>query len=280
MSWDTDGCTTISNAGAEISDVSGLMLATETHVVVLAVNEDVLLVLLGQLLNSCFDELHSARLTHLFRAEVGVASGTIPVTTWLSLGVEGDADAPHFGDTDQEVTSHPELITHGDTLARTDLEFPLRGHDLSVDSADSDASVEASTVVSLDEVTSKDLASTLRNMARSVMKLPRITKKKLTSTTVVRSLRTWETTFRPSVRSAIQSEDGVLLFETKPGNMLLGRIHHFLGIMTVIGLVGGSIVVVSLGKDDDIVSTTEGVLENPGRSEVCVGVVTRSLTCR
>jgi hypothetical protein len=41
------------------------------------------------------------------------------------------------------------MITHGDTLARSDLELPLRRHDLSINTADVDAGVEAGTVVSL-----------------------------------------------------------------------------------------------------------------------------------
>jgi hypothetical protein len=52
------------------------------------------------------------------------------------------------------------VVTHGNAFTGTDLELPLRGHDLSVDTADVDARVEACTVVGLDQVTSEDLAGT------------------------------------------------------------------------------------------------------------------------
>jgi len=51
------------------------------------------------------------------------------------------------------------VVTHGDALTRTDLELPLGRHDLSVDTADVDAGVEACAVMSLNEVTREDLAS-------------------------------------------------------------------------------------------------------------------------
>jgi hypothetical protein len=54
------------------------------------------------------------------------------------------------------------VVTHRDTLARANLELPLRGHHLSVDTTDVDTGVEAGAVVSLDEVTAEDLASTYR----------------------------------------------------------------------------------------------------------------------
>jgi hypothetical protein len=43
------------------------------------------------------------------------------------------------------------------TLARPDLELPLRKYDFCVDTADPDASIEAGTVVGLNQVTANDL---------------------------------------------------------------------------------------------------------------------------
>jgi hypothetical protein len=60
---------------------------------------------------------------------------------------------------DEKVTRHPEVVTHRDTLTRANLELPLRRHDFSIDTADVHTSVQAGAVVSLDEVTSKDFAS-------------------------------------------------------------------------------------------------------------------------
>ena len=135
------------------------MTASETEIIVLAVDGDVLVVTLAQLLDRRLNVLHSSGLTHSLGGVVGVASGAVPVTL-ERLGVEGDLDAPLFGYTDKEVSGHPEVVTHGDSLTRADLELPLRGHDLCVDARNVDTGVEAGAVVGFDKVTSEDLAGT------------------------------------------------------------------------------------------------------------------------
>ena len=51
-------------------------------------------------------------------------------------------------------------------------------------------------------------------------------------------------------------------------------------MVTEVGLVGGSVVVVGLAKDEDVVTATEGVLEDGGGAEVDVRVVARGLVGR
>jgi hypothetical protein len=155
MSRDPDGSTTIRKARAESTDMSRLVTTGQPHLIVIPVDSDVLIVPLGQLLDRSLDMLHASGFTHGFRAVVGVASRTIPVTL-ERLRVEGDLDTPLFGNTDKEVAGHPEMVTHGYALTRADLELPLGRHDFSIDTADVDPSVEASTIVGLDEVTSED----------------------------------------------------------------------------------------------------------------------------
>jgi hypothetical protein len=74
--------------------------------------------------------------------------------------VEGDFRTPLLCDTDKEVASHPEFISHGDAFAWADLELPLRRHDFCVDTADPESGIEACTIVRLDQVTGYYLAST------------------------------------------------------------------------------------------------------------------------
>lgn len=50
--------------------------------------------------------------------------------------------------------------------------------------------------------------------------------------------------------------------------------------MAVVGLVRGAVVVVGLGHDQDVVTTTEGVLENGSGAEVDIGVVAGGLVRR
>jgi len=165
--------------------VTGLMTTSKTEVVVITVYGDVLHVTMRELLDSSLDSLDTTFVSHLFSGEVGVASSTVPVTL-EGLGVEGDLDTPLFADSEEEETSHGEVVTHVDTFARSNLEFPLRGHDFGVDTRDIDSGIHACSVVSLYCVSCKDLASS--------------------DTTVVWTLRTRETTLGPAVWCTIVVE--------------------------------------------------------------------------
>lgn len=238
VTGDTDGSTTVGNTGREVANVAGLVPTGKTLVVVGTVNGDVLVVSLGELLNGSLDGLHTTLLAHRLGRVVGVATSSVPVTG-DGLGVERDLDTPLLGHSDEEVTGEGEVVTHLDTLARADLELPLGGHDLGVDTRDVDTGVEAGAVVSLDEVTGKDLTGT--------------------STTVVRALGTRETSLGPAERTVVHVKERVLLLETEP-RLLSGNLgHDLVALVSVVGLIGGAIVVVALGKNDDVVTTTERV---------------------
>lgn len=159
MSRNTNRSATVSNARAESTNVASLMATSETEVIVLAIDSNVLVVTLAKLLDGSLDVLHASGLTHSLGGVVGVASGAIPVAL-ERLGVEGNLDAPLLSYTDKEVSGHPEVVTHGDTLTGADLELPLGGHDLCVDTRNVDTGVETGAVVRFDQVTSKDLAGT------------------------------------------------------------------------------------------------------------------------
>jgi hypothetical protein len=116
-----------------------------------------LIVSLPELLDGLLNILHASGLAHLLGAVIRVTAGTVPITLeWF--GVEGNLDAPLFGNTDEQITCHPEVIAHGDAFTRADLEFPLRGHDFSVNTADVDAGVKAGAIVGFYEIACKDLS--------------------------------------------------------------------------------------------------------------------------
>lgn len=148
MPGDTNGCTTVGDTRAESADVSSLVATRQPQIVVLSVHRDMFVVLLRQFFDSGLDVRHASGFTHSLGAVVGVATGTVPVSL-ERFGVKGDDDTPLLSDTSEEETGHPEMVTHGDTLTRANLELPLRRHDFCVDTADVDTSVEASTVMSL-----------------------------------------------------------------------------------------------------------------------------------
>lgn len=144
-----------------------------------------------------------------------------------------------------------------DTGAGANLVLPLGGHDLGVDTRDVDAGVQASTVVSLDDVTAVNLASS--------------------NTAVVRTLGTGETALGPSVRPAIVAEEGVLLLKTEPELLLGVDLHQAVGIVAVVVLVRGSIRIPGFAKDEDVVTKTERVGVDSNGTQVDIGVVTRGL---
>jgi hypothetical protein len=100
---------------------------------------------------------------------------------------------------------------------------------------------------------------------------------KLTSTAIIGSLRSGETAFRPSKGGAVHVEEGVFLLETEPGLEVQGSIKDLLGVIAVVGPVRGTIVVIGLSHDKDVVSASEGVLEDGSGAKVDIRVVTGSL---
>lgn len=136
--------------------------------------------------------------------------------------------------------------------------FPLSGHDLGVGTRDVDTSVQAGLVVSIYDVTAKDLAGTV--------------------TAVVRSLGSRETVLGPAVRPAVEVENGVLLLQAEPQLVLGVLLHHEVCIVTEVVGVGLAIRHVGLADDEDVVTQTEGVGVEGSGAEVDVRVVTGSLT--
>ncbi len=159
MSWHPNGGTAVSNTRAERPDVTSLVATRQTELVVLSIHSNVLVMPLAELGDGGLDCLHTSRLTHSLGTVVGVATSTVPVTG-ERLRVEGNLDTPLLGDTLKEVTSHPEVVAHRDTLTGPNLELPLRRHDFGVDTADVDASVQARPVMRFYDITCENLAST------------------------------------------------------------------------------------------------------------------------
>jgi len=131
FSGDTDGCATVGNTICEGINVASLVFASKTQGVVLSVHRNVLLVAALKLLDGSFNVLHAALNTHLLAGEVAMETSTIPVT-WNWLGVERDLGTEFFGDTVEQETSRPEVITQLNTFTRANLKLPLSWHDLGV----------------------------------------------------------------------------------------------------------------------------------------------------
>jgi len=223
--WNTDGRPTVSNTIGELINGTGLVSSGKTESVVVTVNSNVLLVTLGELVNSSLDVLHATLISHSISGDVGMETRSVPVT-WDWLGVEGDLDTKVLSNSVEEVTGDPKFVAHRNSLAWPNLEFPLGWKNLSVDTRNLDASVQASLVVSLNNVTAVDFAST--------------------NTTVVWPLRTGETSLWSSVWVSILVEEGIFLLKTKPWLLVLVGLHELSTIVSVVELVWGTIGVPAL----------------------------------
>lgn len=155
-------------------------------------------------------------------------TSTVPVTR-DGLRLHRDLGTEFLGNTVKEEPSHPELVTHLDSLAGTDLEFPLGRHNFGVGTRDLDAGVKASLVVRIDNITAHHPASA--------------------NTAVVRSLRSRVAVLGPSIGPVLHVEESVLLLETKPRNVLGMGFHQFGALVAVVELVGRAIGIPAFRKD-------------------------------
>lgn len=256
-SWNTDGRPTVGNTIGELINGTSLVPSSKTESIVVTVNSDVLLVTLGELLNGSLNVLHATLFSHSLSRDVGVETRSIPVT-WDWLGVEGNLDTEVLSDSVEEITSDPKLVTHRNSLARPHLELPLRWKNLSVDTRDLDAGVQASLVVGLNNVTAVDLAGT--------------------NTAVVWSLGTGVTSLWPSVWVSILVKEGIFLLKTEPWLLVFVGLHELSTVVSVVELVWGTIRVPALVENQDIVTSTERIWVNGNWSQVDIGVLTGSLS--
>jgi len=252
----TNGSATVGDTIGKVANMTGFMTASKAFVVIITIDGNVLSVTEAHLVDGFLDRLDTAFGTHGSSAVVCVAAGAVPVTR-DGLGVERDDDAKVFRDSVEEVTGHPEMITHVDALAGTDLELPLTGHDLGVDTRDGDTGVEAGLVVGLDDVTTKNLLGT--------------------DTAVVRTLRAGETALWPAENLTVDVEKGVLLLDTEPRVLVGVGFHDLLGFVTEVCLVGGAVGVVGLAENELVVALAEGVGKDGDGDQDDVGIVTGSL---
>jgi hypothetical protein len=65
-----------------------------------------------------------------------------------------------FRNTLQKVTGHPEVVSHVDTFTRTNLILKLTWGDFSIDTRDINTSIQTSTVMSLNDIATKNLSCT------------------------------------------------------------------------------------------------------------------------
>merc|ERR1712209_182148 len=121
----------------------------------------------GKFVNGCLNGLDAPLDPHGLCGEVGVSSRSIPVTGHR-LRVKRHHDTEVLRHPLEEVSADPEVGAHVDSLSGANLVLPLGGHHLGVGSRDPNPSIEASSVVSLNNVSSVDVAGTDSAIVRAL----------------------------------------------------------------------------------------------------------------
>merc|ERR1712088_740045 len=186
----------------------------------------------GEFVNCCLDRLDASLDPHGLCGEVRVTAGAVPVASH-GLGVERDHYAKIFSDTLEEVAADPEVVTHVNALSGSHLVLPLSGHHLGVGSRYPDASIQASSVVGLHNVSAIDVAGT--------------------DSAVVGALGSREAILGPSEGVSILVKKGVLLLKAEPWVVVLGLLHHLGALLPLV------VVLVGLAHHHDVLATSEGV---------------------
>ena len=98
-----------------------------------------------------------------------------------------------------------------------------------------------------------------------------------TDTTVVRTLRSWETSLWPAVWPSVNAEKSVLLFQTEPEFVLCVLGHEDIGVVAEVVGVWCAVGHPCLAHDENVVTKTEWVRVHGDWTEVDIGVVAWSL---
>jgi hypothetical protein len=107
---DTHRGATVGDAPGELVICSGLVAASHAGLVALTVDLHVLDVALAEGLHGLLDGFHATLLTHSLGGDIAVKTGAVPLAG-NGLGVESHASTELFGNTMEQETRHPKLVT-------------------------------------------------------------------------------------------------------------------------------------------------------------------------
>ena len=240
---------------------------TDTHKAHLAVQADVLLVVLAELLASILDDFVPTVIAHLLRREVHVAARAVPVVGWNRLRVEGAGDACLLTNAVEQEARHVHVVAGLDARAGAHLVFPLTGHHLAVDAADVEARIQAQV-----EMLLADQATKGNVRAHGA---------------VVGALRTRVAELKHRIRAAVEGarrrlgpahgaavfKEGVLLLDAIPRLLVKRLLEDGVGHRARRLLDGGHVRAEHLAQHEDVVALTHGVLAHECGLEEDLGIV-------
>merc|ERR1740128_242421 len=135
--------------------------------------------------------------------------------------------------------------------------IPLCRHDLGIGTRNSNTGVEAGPVVGLHDVPTVHVAGSHR--------------------AVVRALGSREPVLGPTEGMSVLGKECVLLLDTEPGMGVFGLSHNLLADLSVVGLCGLLVVLVSLAHHHDVLSSPEWIGVDLDGVQVGVAVLPLSL---
>ena len=230
------------------------MLAGEAAFDVVTVVGDVLHDLLANGVTCSSDGLHVLVIAHGLGREVGVSTSSVPVTL-LWLGGQRDDYVVIFGDAVQQPTSDMHVVTHGECVSGTNLEFPLTGHDFGVGAFDHEASIHAGLGVLFNDLATNDATGA--------------------DAAVVRSLRFGEAATDGEAEGAtVGTKHGVFLLDTEDhffSGELLGSLGTRSAGVGCVGLAGGCRR--DFTQNENVVAAADGVWTGEDRNQGTVGLV-------
>lgn len=245
----------------------GLVSSGHSLVIVLSIDGHMLLVLSfgAELLASFDDEINSLfvsfSFSHLVSGVVSVKSGSVPVSL-VRLRVKGNVDLMFLSDSVKDVSSNGQVISHLYSVANSDLEFPLRRHDLSIDSADLESSSEAQVEVLFSDLSSEGGSSSGGAVVRSLLpsswgsvSLPQ--ERNVDEFHLLQS----SGVINERIRLLLSLEENVLLLHTELRGEGLGLGEDFEGNGSAVGSVRGSVWVQSFCKNQFVRGSSEWVVE-------------------
>ena len=237
------------DAGASVCDTPGecvhgasLVLAGESSLVPRAVSGDVNRVAILEEADGSLNLVHASEplLSHGSGGVVAVCARSVPVARH-GFGIVRDHDvAGQLANALEDVSRHPELVTGVDAYARPNLEFPLAGHDLSVDPRDGQTGIVACSVVGVSDVSSEHPVRT--------------------DTAVVGSLRSRIATLGPSEGPArCRVQQSVFLLDAEPRLLARNLREGKDGVRgrTGVGRDGSSARFVGIAHDEEVAAAVE-----------------------
>lgn len=131
------------------------METSESIFVSLTVEEDVIFVGSSKLFHLVVSNIFkTSRSSSFISGVVGVASRAIPISL-DGFAVKVNVDSEFFSESEEDVSGQPQMVSSFDSLGNTNLEFPLSGSDLSVESRNLESGIQAASDVSFSDGSAK-----------------------------------------------------------------------------------------------------------------------------